>query len=1203
MPPISPRINKVLLLITLLAIGFAGFAQAPNLLNYQGVARNAVGNPLPNQTMTLRVSIRNNSFAGPVVYTETRTVQTNLGGLFAVQLGSAGAISSVGTIAGVNWQVGLKFLQVEVDPKADNHFLDMGTEQLLSVPYAFNGISVEQANAIIANTAKVGITPAQATAIVVNSAKVGISIAQADAIVANTAKVGITPAQATAIVVNSAKVGITTAQADAIVANTAKVGISPAQASAIVVNSAKVGITTAQADMIIANQNALNLKANLASPSFTGTVTIPTLIAGSNTFPSNRGSVNQILTTDGSGTLSWASSGVPYTGATGVVNLGAFDLTVNGLKVGKGAGTNSQNTALGNASLGLNTTGTVNSAVGFESLKSNTTGAANTAFGAYALLENQTGARNTAVGSQALQLTNSAYDNTAIGNLTAVANTSGSYNTAVGSNSLLSNTAGRDNTSVGYEALRFNQANGNTASGYQSMRQNIGGGRNTALGYTALYSNTTASYNVAVGAQALGGATSGERNVAIGAGALDANVTGSYNTVLGGFAGRYFADGLSTVDFGEPANGPHMNSKIDNSILIGAWSKPNNINQTNQIVIGYNAIGNGSNTIQLGNSGITNVKTSGTLTAGTITYPNTAGTNGYYLKTDGSGTASWAVGAGVPYSGATGVVDLGAFDLTVNGLKVGKGAGNIAENTALGNASLGLNTTGAVNSAVGYFALKNNTTGEANTAFGSYALLENQTGARNTAVGSQALQLTKGYDNTAIGNLSAVANINGYNNVAVGSKSLVSNIAGHENTAVGYEALYLNLANGNTASGNQAMRQNIGGGGNAAFGYTALYSNTIGGYNVAAGAQALAGNTEGSVNVAIGAGAIDANGTGSYNTVLGGFAGRYFTDGLSTVDFGEPANGPHMNSKMDNSILIGAWAKPNNINQTNQIVIGYNASGNGSNTIQLGNTAITNVKTSGSISAGLGTSSFSGKVIVGASSAASSSAILEASSTTQGFLPPRMTRSQRNNITTPASGLVVWCNNCGAVGELQVYSENATWTNLSGTTAAGVYTPTIGEAYQGGKVAYVLQPGDPGYDATIPHGLIAATSDQSSGSGIRWNNGSYTTTAATGTAIGTGLANTNTIITSQGATSTSYAAGLARAYNGGGYNDWYLPSKDELNKLFINQLAIWGFQLGYYWSSSEFTNTSTWNQNLNGGYQNPYGGKDGINYVRAIRAF
>jgi hypothetical protein len=142
--------------------------------------------------------------------------------------------------------------------------------------------------------------------------------------------------------------------------------------------------------------------------------------------------------------------------------------------------------------------------------------------------------------------------------------------------------------------------------------------------------------------------------------------------------------------------------------------------------------------------------------------------------------------------------------------------------------------------------------------------------------------------------------------------------------------------------------------------------------------------------------------------------------------------------------------------------------------------------------------------------------------------------------------------------------------------------------------------GDPGYDANTPHGLIAATSDQSLG--IMWYNGSNTTTGATGTAIGTGLANTNTIITSQGATSTSYAAGLARAYTGGGYSDWYLPSKDELNQLYINRVAIGGFTSNYYWSSTEATQFYSWRQNLNDGTQGTLG-KSGEMYVRAIRTF
>jgi hypothetical protein len=131
--------------------------------------------------------------------------------------------------------------------------------------------------------------------------------------------------------------------------------------------------------------------------------------------------------------------------------------------------------------------------------------------------------------------------------------------------------------------------------------------------------------------------------------------------------------------------------------------------------------------------------------------------------------------------------------------------------------------------------------------------------------------------------------------------------------------------------------------------------------------------------------------------------------------------------------------------------------------------------------------------------------------------------------------------------------------------------------------------------------LEAAPSDQSTG--IRWYNGSYIVTGATATAIGNGFANTNTIISVQGATATSYAAGLARAYTGGGYSDWFLPSSDELTQMYINRVAIGGFSVtSWYWSSSESDSGNALEVMFSDGTLG-ITNKDVNCRVRAIRAF
>ena len=167
-------------------------------------------------------------------------------------------------------------------------------------------------------------------------------------------------------------------------------------------------------------------------------------------------------------------------------------------------------------------------------------------------------------------------------------------------------------------------------------------------------------------------------------------------------------------------------------------------------------------------------------------------------------------------------------------------------------------------------------------------------------------------------------------------------------------------------------------------------------------------------------------------------------------------------------------------------------------------------------------------------------------------------------------------------------------TNVSFTKAAP--SLAIGDSFFGGKIAYLDGNGC---------GFVAATSEQSSY--MQWDNypDQYfaTTTAA---AIGTGLANTDNIISSQGGATGSYAAGICADYSvtdgGVTYDDWYLPSEDELNQLYINRAEIGGFASNYFWSSTESSTPSARVQHLDGGNKSSLS-KAGTWYLRAVRTF
>jgi len=299
----------------------------------------------------------------------------------------------------------------------------------------------------------------------------------------------------------------------------------------------------------------------------------------------------------------------------------------------------------------------------------------------------------------------------------------------------------------------------------------------------------------------------------------------------------------------------------------------------------------GSNTqVQFNSSGVlagsANMTFNGTtLTVNDLTDSSLTTGRVVYTTTGGNLTSS----ANLLYSGT---------DLTVYGLTVGRGAGAVSTNTAVGASALSSNTTGSVNTAVGFGALESNTTGSNNVAVGLQSLRLNTTGGNNIASGYGALYAnTTGGSNIGIGTDALAANTTASYNTAVGWQSGYSNTTGQFNLFVGVLAGNKNttgvsnsFVGGASGTGDPVGYNNTTGNNNSGFGSGALYYNTTGSTNTATGVQALYNNTTASQNTAIGqragyntttapsnvfigSSAGYTNITGSYNTIIGDFAG------------------------------------------------------------------------------------------------------------------------------------------------------------------------------------------------------------------------------------------------------------------------------------------------------------------------------------------
>ena len=428
--------------------------------------------------------------------------------------------------------------------------------------------------------------------------------------------------------------------------------------------------------------------------------------------------------------------------------------------------------------------------------------------------------------------------------------------------------------------------------------------------------------------------------------------------------------------------------------------------------LGFNALNaniSGSNLTAVGASALQNNTTGNENTAvGRVALAGNSTGNyntavGYNTLTSANSNSNTAVGQGA------GRLVTGAGN-TIMGHNAMDSGGVAAGNVSIGYYSL-YASTASNNTAVGYQSGYSNTSGEV-VAVGYKSLFSNSTGLGNTAVGfqSQVNTNTGGY-NTAVGSLTMQSNTNGSQNSAFGQAALQNNTTGNDNTGIGMQSLYSNTSGGqNTSLGFYSLRSNTTGSSNVALGYMALRfndasQNTAIGYGAGYGGIA---NVSGSNNIFIGynstgvtAGESNRTWIGNSSTTSTWLAGNILIGTTTDSGYKLDVNGTARVSGQFDVISGTANFRVNNNGTYVQLGIGstawatYNAGETYYGGSQFFYQAGANFRF-----AGVGQFGFTGNP--------SNSAILQADSTTKGFLPPRMTTTQKTNISSPAEGLMVY---------------------------------------------------------------------------------------------------------------------------------------------------------------------------------------------------
>jgi len=515
------------------------FSQAPESFNYQAVARDNTGQVLQSQQLNIKIGIFSGSAEGTLQWEEIHDVTTNESGLFTIQIGTETKTNGDALeFSAINWNSTTHFLNVQVD--AGNNYVDMGTSQLLSVPYALSASSVSDLKKL--NILGPADQPADSALFEVRN-KDGQTVF--------------------AVYNEGVRVYVDTAVTKGLKGGFAVGGFGSSKDNEDI---EYFRVTPDSVRVYVDTVNSKGLKGGFA-------------VGG---FGSSKGLTNEYLRVTPDSVRIYINESM----AKGL--KGGF--AVGGFNSSKGTNTDfmhmtPDNYFIGHESGSSITTGLYNSFMGYKAGVSTTTGNSNVFIGHESGFENLNGNWNVFVGNNTGQNNTTGFSNIIIGDGSGEFNTGGYGNVIMGDWAGRFNTTGNQNVFIGAESGHMNDTGSyNVFIGESAGHSNLYGEDNVFIGSSSGYSNNTGSYNVFMGSTAgennlTGDAnvfigetagnsnTSGEENVFIGTAAGESNDTGSYNVFIGSSSGSSNTTGNYNVFMGEESG--FTNSTGRSNVFIG----------------------------------------------------------------------------------------------------------------------------------------------------------------------------------------------------------------------------------------------------------------------------------------------------------------------------------------------------------------------------------------------------------------------------------------------------------------------------------------------------------------------------------------------------------------------------------------------------------------------------------------------------------